>query len=114
MRARQKGARREDKEGLEEEEPPSNKFEYRCPLNLIEGVRQKFPFTLQKGCNLNILAGVTRRSRGVRGEGYREGYATTSPLLFSLFVYFASGHCAREANPTPNHQPRGHSIPLLK
>jgi len=44
------------KEGLEEEEPPSNKFEYRCLLNPIEGVRQKSSFTLRKGCNLNILA----------------------------------------------------------
>lgn len=45
MRVEQKGDRREGKEGLEEEEPPSNKFEYRCPLNPIEGVRQKSLFT---------------------------------------------------------------------
>lgn len=103
---------------MKEEKPPSNKFEYRCPLNPIEGVRHKSPFTLRKGCNLNILVGVTRtRIVRTRGGGERERGlpgGVPPPCFFSLFVYFASGHCAREENPTPSHQPRGHSVPLLK
>lgn len=57
---------------------------------------------LPKGCNLNILVGVTR-TRIVGTRGGREGVpgrGIPPPCFFSLFVYFASEHCAREENPT--------------
>lgn len=92
---------------MKEEKPPSNKFEYRCPLNPIEGVRHKSPFTLRKGCNLNILVGVTRTCIvGTRGgaEG-REGGLPGGVPPPCFFLYLYTSRAALYPRGKPNTQP---------